>query len=106
MELEDQNYLILDPSKVKEIILKVLTSNPHILKNPPPIVQLNDFTENGFLFLIRGFLSPDKVLEQWEISSEIRFELVKLMKKNGIEIAQPTRILRVTAGETHYEEKA
>ena len=67
-------------------------------KNPPPIVWLSDFTENGFLFMVRGFLSPDKILDQWDIASEIRFELVKMMRKNGIEIAQPTRIIRVSPG--------
>lgn len=84
-----------DPSLAKELILKVLHTNINILKNPAPIVWLNEFTENGFQFLVRGFLSADKVLDQFDIASDIRLELVKILRANNIEVASPTRILRV-----------
>lgn len=87
-----------DPIHVRGLILKVLHSNINILKNPAPIVWLNEFTENGFQFLVRCFLSPDKVLDQWEIASDIRLEIVKLLKSENIEVASPTRILRVIQG--------
>lgn len=83
-----------DPSLAKELILKVLDNNINILKNPAPIVWLREFTDNGFQFMVRGFLSPDKVLEQWEISSDIRLELVRVLRANGIEVASPTRIVK------------
>lgn len=84
-----------DPAKVKELIVKALDSNPVILKNPVPIVRLHDFTDNGFQFLVRGFLSPDKVLEQNEIASEVRFAIVKILRDHGYDVGSPTRILRV-----------
>ncbi|MBY0110290.1 MAG: mechanosensitive ion channel [Candidatus Babeliaceae bacterium] len=86
-----------DPQQVKNIILSVLHDNYTILKSPAPIVWLHDFVDNGYQFLVRGYLTADKVLEQWEISSLVRIEIVKKLRENGIEIASPTRLIRVAA---------
>ncbi len=86
-----------DPHRVKEILLSVLHDNPMILKSPAPIVLLHDFVDNGYQFLVRGFLTADKVMEQWEISSHVRLELVKKLRENGVEVASPTRIIRVSS---------
>ena len=84
-----------DPTRTRQLILKVLDDNINILKTPSPIVRLHDFVDNGYQFLIRGFLTADKVYDQWDISSEIRFEIVRVLREHKIEIASPTRILRV-----------
>ncbi len=86
-----------DPQKVKDILLNVLHDNYMILKSPAPIVWLHDFVDNGYQFLVRGYLTADKVLEQWEISSQVRLELVRKLRENGIEVAFPTRIVRVSS---------
>jgi len=83
-----------DPEIIKNIIFQILDRNINILKNPSPIIRLNDFSQSGFLFLIRGFLSPDKVVEQFDIVSEIRFDIVKALRQNNIEIAYPTRYIK------------
>lgn len=82
-----------DPKLVRELIFKVLDQNINILKNPAPIIWLSDFAENGFLFTVRGFLSPDKVLDVWQITSDIRIEIIKILKENNIKIATPSRII-------------
>ena len=84
-----------DPQKVKEIILETLHANYTILKSPAPIVWLDNFVDNGYQFLVRGFLTSDKVLEQWEISSQVRLEIVKRLREHGIVIASPTRMVKV-----------
>ncbi|HVW99184.1 MAG TPA: mechanosensitive ion channel domain-containing protein, partial [Candidatus Babeliaceae bacterium] len=89
-----------DPQIVKQLLLKVLDSNINILKNPPPLVWLNDFTDNGFQFLVRGFLTADKVLDQWEISSQIRLEMVILLRAHSLDIASPTRNLKIISSTT------
>lgn len=88
-----------DPSEVKDLILKVLDINTNVLKNPPPTIQLRDFTDNGYQFLIRGFMSSDKVLDQNDIASDIRIELVKKLKSLGIEVGSPTRTVRIISRE-------
>lgn len=84
-----------DPSKVKAIIHQVLDASPKLLKNPAPIVRLEDFADNGFEFLIRGFVSPDKVLERHDIASDVRLELVRMLRASGFEVGSPTRVLRI-----------
>lgn len=90
-----------DPDKVKAILFSVLGSNINILKNPAPVVWLWDFAENGFQFLVRGYAGFDKVLEQWQISSEIRLEMIKLLRANGIEVASPVRIVKMSSGDSN-----
>jgi len=93
-----------DPEKVKALLMTVLGSNIYILKNPAPIVWLWEFTENGFQFLIRGYVGFDKVLDQWQISSEIRLEMVRLLIANGIEIASPVRVIKISQKDSGNEE--
>jgi small-conductance mechanosensitive channel len=85
-----------DPDKVKEVFLKVLDDNYEILRNPAPVVRLQAFTDNGFQFMVRGYLSHDKVLDQSEIASDIRLELVRALRKHGYRIAVPSRVLKMT----------
>lgn len=84
-----------DPQKVKEVIQKTLSSNLNILKTPSPFINLRDFVENGFQFLIRGFMSPEKVLDQFDIASDIRMELVRNLREVGIQIATPVRTIKL-----------
>ncbi len=84
-----------DPDKVRAIILKVLHDNITILKSPAPVVFLQDFAENGFQFMVRGYLTAEKVQEQWEISSNLRLDIVRALRSAGIQIAVPARIVRM-----------
>ena len=84
-------------------MLKVLATNTQVLKNPAPIVQLRDFTDNGFLFMVRGFLSPDKTLDQFDIASDVRLELVRILRQHAISVASPTRMLTIVAQKNQTE---
>ncbi len=86
-----------DPENVRRIILNVLDMNTNVLKNPQPIVWLNNFVDNGYQFLVRGYLTADKVLEQWAIASEIRIEIVKRLRLEGLEVASPTRSIKIVS---------
>lgn len=88
-----------DPQEVKDIIAKTLSSNSNILKTPAPVILLKDFVENGFQFLIRGYLSSEKVLEQFDIASEFRFDLVRNLRAAGINLATPIRTIKVVEDE-------
>lgn len=81
-----------DPKKVREILARVLSENLNILKSPPPVIRLNDFGSTGYIFMVRGFLSSINVLNQWDIASDIRLEIVEQLRKAGIYIAPPLRL--------------
>lgn len=84
-----------DPEKVRLLMLTILANNINILKTPAPLVLLHDFVDNGFQFMIRGYLTADKVLEQWEIASSIRLEIIKTLRSAHIQVAMPTRVIKV-----------
>jgi len=80
-----------DPVRTKEILLRVVESHPNVLKNPKPIIRLDEFSESGYMFLVRGFISSAYTLNQWDIASDIRFAVIKELHEEGIEIAVPVR---------------
>lgn len=81
-----------DPVKIKAILLSALEANPYILKNPKPVVRLNELGEYGFKFIVRGFLSSNYTMDQWDIAGNLRIDLVEALRKNNISIAVPSRI--------------
>lgn len=82
-----------DPLVVKKLLLNVLDENQFVLKHPKPIVRLDEFAEYGFVFMVRGFLSSNYTLDQWDIASQVRFEIVRILRENNVSLAVPTRII-------------
>ncbi len=80
-----------NPIRTKEILLKVVEAHPNVLKNPKPIIRLDEFSEAGYVFMVRGFISSAYTLDQLDIASDIRFAIVKALHEEGIELAVPMR---------------
>jgi small-conductance mechanosensitive channel len=78
-----------DPYLVKKLLHEVVESHPKILKNPKPVVRLDDFGEYGYKFMVRGYLSDIYTLDQWEIASDVRLAIVQRLRKENIGIAIP-----------------
>lgn len=97
----------VDPEQVRELLMRVLHESRVVLKNPRPVVRLESFSDLGFVFMVRGFLSSNHTLDMWDIASEIRFAIVKRLREHGIEIAYPVRIVTSNSGfiEKNKEEK-
>lgn len=88
-----------DPAKIKEILFSVVDAHPKVLKNPKPVIRLEDFREYGYEFMVRGFLSSNYTLEQWDVASDVRLGIVKALRDNGMEIAVPIRVIVSSAWE-------
>jgi small-conductance mechanosensitive channel len=84
-----------DQDKVREILLDILDNNPHVLKNPPPIIRIDNFTINGYEILIRAFLPTTEVLNQWDIRSDVRFAILREFKKHNIKLAAPIQGIKL-----------
>lgn len=84
-----------DPAFVKSLLLQAIESTDNVLKTPVPVIRLEDFNVNGFVFLIRGFISSEKTLEQWEIASNVRFAIVKTLRAHGIDLSFPVQIVHL-----------
>jgi len=82
-----------DPMVVHELLFSVVESHPNILRTPRPIVRLENFSEYGFVFLVRGFMSSSYTLDQWDIASDIRLHIARILREHNIKIALPMRVL-------------
>lgn len=85
-----------DPQKIKEILAKAVDDTSNVLKTPGPVIRLDEFAPSGFDFMVRVFTSPENTLLQWEISSEVRLSIIKHLRQNGMEIAFPVRIIKMS----------
>ena len=88
----------VDPAQVRELLTRVLDDSRVILKNPRPVIRLENFSDLGYVFLVRGFISSNHTLDMWDIASDIRFAIVKRLHENGIELAYPVRIITSNSG--------
>ncbi|MEX0672163.1 MAG: mechanosensitive ion channel domain-containing protein [Candidatus Babeliales bacterium] len=85
----------VDPKRVREIMFGVLERHPDILKNPPPIIRLQNYDTHGYQFMVRGFLSSVNTLNMWDIASDIRFEIAEALQKDGIKLATPFTAVKI-----------
>ncbi len=83
--------LNVDPIEVRAILFKVLDQHPDVLKSPSPVIRLDNFSDNGYTFMVRGFLSSVNVSNQWDIASDIRISIVKALREKNIQMASPVR---------------
>ncbi|HLJ31685.1 MAG TPA: mechanosensitive ion channel domain-containing protein, partial [Candidatus Babeliales bacterium] len=82
-------YFKEDAQKVKALLHAAIEEHPNVLKNPRSIVRLSNFTEYGFEFMVRCFISSAYTLEMWDIGSDIRVLIAKAFKDNNIDFAIP-----------------
>jgi len=87
-----------DTGLINDLLIQCALSNPNVLKEPPPFVLFNDFGDNALILHLR-FWIMHVVLAKDRVSSEIRFEIAKLFKERGIEIAYPQRDIRIRSVE-------
>jgi small-conductance mechanosensitive channel len=80
-----------DPELVRQLLQDATEVHPKVLKNPRPIVRLDNFAQYGYQFMVRGFISDVYTLDQWDIASEIRLLIVKKLREHHIDIAIPVR---------------
>lgn len=80
----------VDVDYIKNIILKVIETHPAVLKNPAPLIRCENITSVGYDFLVRGYISPDRANDQWDIASQLRILLIKKLKQENIHFAIPS----------------
>ena len=95
----------VDPAHVRELLMRVLDESRVVLKNPRPVVRLENFSDLGYVFMVRGYLSSNHTLDMWDIASDIRFAIVKRLQEHGIEIAYPVRIVVSNSGAIDRKKK-
>ncbi len=77
-----------DTALTKYLLMQCALSNPDVLAEPPPYVLFNDFGDNALIFHLR-FWIMNVVLSKDMVRSEIRYEIERVFKEHGIELAYP-----------------
>ncbi len=78
-----------DIKKTKEVLLKVLTSNPKVLNDPAPSVNVLELADSSVNFAVRPFCKPE---DYWDVYFAT-YEGCKLaLDEAGIEIPYPHEV--------------
>ncbi|MEN1786067.1 MAG: mechanosensitive ion channel domain-containing protein [Bacteroidota bacterium] len=78
-----------DIKKTKEVLLEVLTSNPQVLKDPAPSVNVLELADSSVNFAVRPFCKPE---DYWDVYFAT-YERCKLaLDAAGIEIPYPHEV--------------
>lgn len=89
-----------DPEMVRHLLFKMLDQHPEILKMPSPIVRLEDYSDKGYVFMVRGYISSGNTLQMWDIASDVRFGIVRILATVNIRIAEPVMNVYMKKEET------
>ncbi|AEM69107.1 MscS Mechanosensitive ion channel [Allomuricauda ruestringensis DSM 13258] len=78
-----------DIKKTKEVLLEVLTSNPKVLKDPAPSVNVLELGDSSVNFAVRPFCEPD---DYWDVYFATHENCKLALDKAGIEIPYPHQV--------------
>jgi len=75
-----------DIKKTKDVLMKVLTSNPLVLKDPAPSVNVSELADSSVNFAVRPFCKPE---HYWDVYFGTLENSKLALDKAGIEIPYP-----------------
>jgi small-conductance mechanosensitive channel len=86
--------------EVERLLIKAVTENKKVIKNPKPFVLFNDFGDNALIFEIHFWISMIRLMERRILESNIRFRIDELFREAGIVIAFPQTDVHLDAKDT------
>lgn len=75
--------------QTKELLMAQLTSHPKVLKEPEPVVSLNELADSSINFVVRPWV---KTQDYWDVYFEINESIKEALDAAGIEIPYPHRV--------------
>ncbi|SHI96285.1 mechanosensitive ion channel family protein [Pseudozobellia thermophila] len=78
-----------DIKKTKEVLLEVLTSNPKVLKDPAPSVNVSELGDSSVNFAVRPYCKPE---DYWDVYFGTIEGCKLALDKAGIEIPYPHQV--------------
>jgi small conductance mechanosensitive channel len=70
--------------KVKKLILNALHDIPEVLKDPAPVIEIDNFDTHNVIIAVRPYTKPENY---WIALRETRAAIKNIYHKNGIKIA-------------------
>lgn len=87
-----------DVHKVKELLLAAAADVGPVMRAPRPVVRFDDFGESSLDFTLLVWV-PDAA-QDLIIASDVRFEIDKRFRDNGVQIPFPQRDVHIKSGST------
>ncbi|MCK0190118.1 mechanosensitive ion channel domain-containing protein [Arenibacter sp. F20364] len=78
-----------DIKKAKEVLLAVLETNPKVLKDPAPSVNVSELADSSVNFAVRPYCLPE---DYWSVYFETLENCKLALDKAGIEIPYPHQV--------------
>lgn len=85
-----------DTELVKEILIDIALSHPKVFHHPAPMVLFTDFADSALMFKLIFTLNDSFVSSIPK--SDMRFEIDKKFRENGIQIPFPQRDIHIIQG--------
>ncbi|WP_437187002.1 mechanosensitive ion channel domain-containing protein [Planctomicrobium sp. SH668] len=85
-----------DPLLVREMLLQIAKTQPHVMADPSPVVAFDNFTENGLNFVIRLYLPTMEF--RTDTIHQMHVRILQEFAAAKIEIPYPHRELRIIPG--------
>lgn len=89
-------FIGTDVDLVRAVLLTCVEDHDEVLKDPKPIVFIDQFGESSIRFILYYFI--DNAFDNDRIASSIRFEIDKKFKLNNIEL--PVPVLKLNKNNT------
>ncbi|QQE11573.1 mechanosensitive ion channel [Planctomycetota bacterium] len=80
---------------VKTLLLAVVREHEKVLKMPEPLVVFEDFGDNSLMFEVYFWAKLQRPMQRMLLQSDIRFEIDRHFRDEGIVIAYPQRDVHV-----------
>lgn len=78
-----------DIKQAKEVFMNVIKSNPNVLNEPAPSVNVSELADSSVNFAVRPWTTPDKY---WDVYYSVTEEVKLALDKAGIEIPYPHHV--------------
>jgi len=87
-----------DIKQVKELLMRVVSSHPKVLKDPPPTVAVLELAESSVNFAVRPWTRPE---DYWDVYFDLLEQIKLALDEAGIEIPYPHSVEIVKEWKEH-----
>lgn len=92
-----------DMDQVRRVMLDEAEQHPVVIDDPPPSFIFLEFGDSSLNVSLRCWVAD--VSQQFGTASELREQVLKRFRKEGIEIPFPQRVVTMVPGETEAKER-
>lgn len=78
-----------DIKKTKDVLMRVLTSHPKVLKTPEPTVNVSELADSSVNFAVRPWCNVE---DYWDVYFEVTENVKEALDAAGIEIPYPHQV--------------